>query len=425
LPKSTTTTIMRALIVAVLTLAAAANAAPARAAADPDMRVVASHDGGEGLLRGARFTYSVVVTNHGDAVASAVEVHAGIPTALQVINLLPTLDGGGCSVVALTIDGAATQAVHCTRKSLDAGASATLTVDVLVRRDARCGTLRPDIWVAARDEPRGNVGSDNRASAPGVVKCTPSIALDLLAPAAAHRGDRLTYRFGVRNDGEGPLRAVGLTAPACEAAPIVNRRGNGDDVLSQGERWSFSCTRAASSSAGDRVGVTGWVVGLDENGAKVRASSRVVVDVLHPAVAIAVSAPPSASPGERITLRYRVTNTGDAPLRDVHVRDGLVGAVTTIPTLLPGRWKVVTASAVIVAGASRSVATVDARDALGRVVRASDTERFTLLSVPSSRSGGGTAFTGSPAGAGAAFALSVLLALLGMTAIHVTRRRSV
>jgi hypothetical protein len=77
--------------------------------------------------------------NAGAAVAHHVIVTDRLPPGVEPINLLPKMDGGSCSAVGST-EGRAAFTIICVRAMLDAGASATVTIDIRIDTDRSCGT---------------------------------------------------------------------------------------------------------------------------------------------------------------------------------------------------------------------------------------------------------------------------------------------
>jgi uncharacterized repeat protein (TIGR01451 family) len=388
----------------------------------PGLGVTQSSSAPAPLRRSDVYTYTVAVTNGGGAAAKGIHLHDQIPIGLHVIHLLPVFEGGRC-VVASSIDSRGWQryAVDCTRRSLEPGASATASIDVVVAADAPCGGLTNLVTVEAANDPVGGSGGAQRSGLTERLICVPSIAVEEQAPPYARHGQTLTLAFRVTNDGETPLAHLSVTAGACDARPHRLSDGNGDGVLSPGERWLFACRGTVRASSGSvRPGVSVRAVG--PHGRTVSAAARQRVRVVHPAIGLVTSVSPTAgAPGSTVVYRYAVTNRGDTPLRHVRVTDAAAGVVGVAAHLAPGATRVFTRTALLPATGTGSVARATARDVTGR--RISDAATITVTAVAfTGGSGDAAAFTG-PVDVGRPLLAAVLLALLGAVATAAGRPR--
>lgn len=372
---------------------------------------------GEGVRLGARFTYELEVTNRGERRAQGITLLARIPRGLRVVNLLPTIDGGRCSVAGV---GARLRfVVICERTVLGPGGWANVSIDVQAAAVRPCRPLVLRARVEAQDEPADLADAANALVLTDGTVC-PAISLRAAGPRFAHTQDRVTLRFRVVNLGSTDLVEVRVSDRTCEQPPR-RTRGGANGVLSPGTGWTFSCT----ATLGPRQAVrrVAHVGARGPDGVAVSATDRYVIDVLKPDIRIEVLPSPTAGPpGSSMTQTYRVTNTGNTALRRLRVHlegIGLVGRIGRLPrgasALLRHRLSLPTALGRVVWSA-----TVVGRDRLGLAV--TDTTRSAVEVVDQWPAGPGTAFSGPPH-ATTAGGLSVLLAIVGVASLLASRRR--
>jgi len=177
-----------------------------------------------------------------------------------------------------------------------------------------------------------------------IVKSTQGFDANTAPGPLVRVGDHVRWTYRVTNTGEAELRDLAVTDDKVAAADIDC--GGGSNVvagpLAPGD--SFSCTANGTAVEGQYAN-TGDVVGtapatVDVNGDPVPAEQVSDSDPSHyyaavPALRIvkstqrddANSAPgPTVKVGDPVRWTYRVTNTGDTPLRDVTVTDDKVKA---------------------------------------------------------------------------------------------------
>lgn len=396
----------------------------AAAASSPDVTIAKVSDASGRLRVGDGFSYALTVANAGTATATAVNVQDDLPLGVHVTTLVPTFPGGQCTVVSSTGTGhQAHWSVTCTRASLAAGASATVTFGVKLTGDVACGSLTNTASVAASNEPAGAQGNDE-ASATDTVTCPPSIAITKTAPRFAHVGSTVPLRMQVTNTGTVDLHHVTVTDPACDASP----HANGDGTFSPRERWTYRCGHTVRANAPDWLVTTASVTAVSVSGTA-HAHARAATRVLEPKLSISVvSNPASGGLGETLTYRYVVRNIGNATLTNVAVTDDQLGSVGSVSQLAPGhsvsfsKDRSLRAAHVWVT----NTATVTGEDPSGHSVTASDRAAITIVAGAahhdgSSGNGDGTAFTGGDATLPGLAAL--VLALVGATSLLLAARR--
>ena len=384
----------------------------------PDLVIAGASSAPPGVRAGDLFSYELTVTNHGDARAHDLTVIARMPRGVRVVNLLPRINGGRCSVAG--VGGRLRFVVVCERAALAPGGWTNVAIDVQAVSVDPCRSLVMRARVEAQDEPADSVDRANTLILSDRTVCL-AISLQVAGPRFAHAGDRVVLRFRVSNRGRTDLTGITLRDRACDAPPRRRSSGTGDRVLSPGHAWDFTCT--ATIGRAERRRHVARVDARSLDGMDVRAMDAHAIDVLEPSVRIELLHSPTAGrPGSVLTQRYRVTNTGDTELHHVIVRIDGVGWVGRFARLAPRRSALLHARLSLPAGVPGITwaATALGRDRLGLAV--SDTTRSAVRIAEPPPDGPGTAFSGSPR----AFALGVLavaLGLVGTVSLLVARPR--
>ncbi|MET8993965.1 hypothetical protein [Amycolatopsis sp. NPDC004169] len=151
------------------------------------------------------------------------------------------------------------------------------------------------------------------AASATVTVLTPALTLTAeAAPAIARAGDPVTFTMTVANAGDAPLTDVTVAddLPACAKAI---------GALAPGGTATYTCTAPARP---DDFATTATATGTDQLGRTVKVTDDAAVDVIHPAVSLAVRATPAAvREGDTVTWTITAANTGDVPLTEVAVTD--------------------------------------------------------------------------------------------------------
>ncbi|MGZ8565568.1 MAG: DUF7507 domain-containing protein [Actinomycetota bacterium] len=404
-------------LVLVVTLAAPAAAQVAEA--DPDLTMAGSSSARGQVGPGQRFSYELVVANEGDGWASEISVLSRIPRGVRVVNLLPTMEGGRCSVAGV---GAVLRfLVICERPALGPAETAAIAIDVEVVTAAYCLPLTLRAAVTATGEPRPVVDASNTVILTDGTRCPAAVGLAVTGPRFAHDGDRIDLTYRVSNRGPVGLSGITVSDPACDAPPRVVSGGATDGILSPGDTRTYACVATVAGSG--RVRHTARVRALDPAGTLVSDARSTVVDVLTPSLRIVVSSTPaSGRPGSVVVHRYRVINTGDAELREIMVRDG-DRRVGTIRRLRPGGTVTVRRVGVFPRADGRVVRTVRVKghDRLGLAVSGKAPLVLRVLPAWAQDPDPGTAFTG-PQEASLLLWLTGLSGTLGVLCLWATRR---
>lgn len=195
--------------------------------------------------------------------------------------------------------------------------------------------------------------------------------------AIIYTGGSVTYTYTVTNPGDDPLSSVSVSDNAC--APVAYAGGDdGDSVLEVGETWTFTCTTAL---AADTIN-TAAAEGADSNGGTVSDADTESVNVINPSLSVAKAASSALiNSGDTVTYTITVANTGDDPLTNVSVDDGLAGCALSGPSgdtggdsvLGVGETWTYTCSVALTADTTNT-AGVTAEDSLGNTVSGSEDE---------------------------------------------------
>jgi uncharacterized repeat protein (TIGR01451 family) len=366
--------------------------------------------------------FLITVTNTGSADANNVTLTDTIPAVPGVTWSI----NGGTGAAQCTLTG---NSLSCNFGTLSAGQSKTVHIISTATTSASCGTFT-NVAVA---------NSSNAGSATGQasveVECPPGIDIVKNGPATAYVGDTITYTLDVSlaAGSTESLTNIQVTDTRCDAAPVLVSKtgGDQDNTLETGETWHYTCSHVVTASDPDPLPNTATVTGVDDDGDTATDSDDHVVDILHPGIRIVKTAnPDSGSPGEVITYRYRITNTGDTTLFDISVDDDVVGHICDIAELQPGESVVCTAEFTIPANANieiTNVAVAVGTDEGGKEVSDEDDETIdvvlgetvtpTTVTPP-----GGVAFTGA-GGLVPLAGLALLMLTLGSGLLWVGRRR--
>ncbi len=381
-------------------------------------------------------TFTIQVTNDGQAVAENVHVTDAMPAGVTIDSA--TFTGGSNGPGTCTTNGLS---IDCDLGSLGAGQAATLTIVVTVDAD-NCPSITNHASVSADNESGST--HDNSDSVTVGVTCpttpppttpppTAPLGVRIVkdGPPLAHVGDTITYAFDVSLTTSTPLTQITVTDPVCSAAPVLGAKDGGDqdEWLEPGETWHYRCTHRVAASDPDPLPNTATVRGLDSQGRSTSDTDDHLVDIIHPAIRIVKIARPTViAPGETVTYTFAVTNVGDVPLFDVSVDDDKLGHICDVPRLDVDETKSCAKNFTAGQddlGALKNVGVAEGKDETGRRVRDQDTAEIEVVMGPTVTptippAGPPIAFTGSSVLPLAGIALVLLL--LGMGLIRLGRK---
>jgi uncharacterized repeat protein (TIGR01451 family) len=264
------------------------------------------------------FTHTVKVT--GTTAIGDVEGTAAVPVEVlnPAVKITKTADKANYRVgdtVTFTIkventgdtplsaiDVADAKTPSCARK-LDAPATFTCTATAPV----------PDHVNTAEVSAADRLGKRVTATAEAQVKVIhPKIEITKDAkPTTVRQGDTVTFTIAVKNTGDTPLAAVTITdeIPGC-------RKEIG--TLAPDTSQTHTCTVIAGMYGMTSKATT---TGTDLTQRPVTATDDATYTVIHPGIAIVLTAKGPYHPGDPVTFTVSIRNTGDTPLTDVLVTD--------------------------------------------------------------------------------------------------------
>ncbi|NNL46788.1 MAG: LPXTG cell wall anchor domain-containing protein, partial [Acidimicrobiia bacterium] len=200
-------------------------------------------------------------------------------------------------------------------------------------------------------------------------------ALDIVTdgPAVAHVNDSVTFTYAVTNDstvGDGsPIGSVNVVDDQAGPATYVSGDTNTNDLLEVGETWRYEATYTVEATDPDPLSNTGTANGVDLDGEPVEDNDSHTIDILKPAISIAMT-PPSqqAVTGGTASFSITVTNEGDTQLDNVNVNSpNSPSCDNAIGSLLPTESVTYTCDQTITADVTNT-ATVTGQDQTGLVV---------------------------------------------------------
>ena len=210
------------------------------------------------VLPGNEIVYSIVVTNHGPSVASAVVVDDAIPAGTTFVSAavsssVPANLVWTCTTPAV---GASTGTVSCKIPSLAANATTTFSVHVkvpattadavVISNTATAASLTPE----PTDDPHPN--SDTvRTTVTKAPAADLSITKTLVGALTA--GGQATYSLTVTNNG--PSTATGIKVSDTAFAGLTITMASGDGWLCDSTTTSATCTTATSLPSGSSLPV--------------------------------------------------------------------------------------------------------------------------------------------------------------------------
>ena len=192
------------------------------------------------------------------------------------------------------------------------------------------------------------------------------------APAAVRAGDQVTFTITVANVGDVPLDDVAVTddrTPGCART---------FGTLAPQEKQTYGCTMLAPV---DDFTNTAAATGKDQLGRVLKVTADAPVDVIHPAVAVAVAAVPAVvREGDSVTFTVTVSNPGDVPLHDVSTADAqLPDCVRPLGTLAPQGKQVYSCTTVAGPGGLTNTVAVTGTDPTERPVTGSAGAAFSVV----------------------------------------------
>jgi uncharacterized repeat protein (TIGR01451 family) len=307
---------------------------------EPDVTVEKANDPDGAVLPGDTITYSLTVTNEGDATATAVEVTDQLPASVSFVGATTP----GCNEASGTVTCALG----------DIGPGASITVEITVTVDEFCGTIVNLAHVSASNEEGAAAENNDSNQVTNTVACE-TIPPDLQVTKSSDAGgllhvdDRLVYTITLTNVGDQTATGVELVdvlpvGATSVGSPLPSFGGDPCIVTSslppggvphaEVRCGPISLAPSASASVTITVFVTDDACGPITNEVDVDGSNEPaehvgpdnhaeVTDEIAcvPRIRVVKGGPDLAHVGDTITYVFAVTNTGGADLTDVELTD--------------------------------------------------------------------------------------------------------
>jgi uncharacterized repeat protein (TIGR01451 family) len=290
----------------------------------PDLAVLKQGPAGP-VEPGTELSYTITVTNNGNADATSVVVNDAIPTG----TTLDTLTATGWTCVGAGIS--------CTlNAALAPDASASMTVVLDLAADYLPATVVNTAIVSPTDA----TPEDNTSTVTTPVSHAPDLAVVKTGPASVVEGSTITWTIEVTNNGDAAATSVVVTdaIPAGLTPGTVSAAGwtcTGTASLSCTLNSSLAIDGKASFTVSAGVPV-GYVPSTISNTAVVGPpdetpednTSTVETDVTAPDLEVVKTGPDSVAVGSSISWSITVTNNGNAPATSVVLTDELPAGLT-------------------------------------------------------------------------------------------------
>ncbi|PRB10646.1 DUF11 domain-containing protein [Microbacterium sp. MYb62] len=299
-----------------------------------DLSIVKTISANPAPLNGA-VTYTVVVTNAGPSIASAVQVSDALPAGL----LNPSTGTAGCAITGSQLE--------CTQPTLAVGASFTATVSGTVD-PSFAGTTLSNTATVTSTTPDPDPG-DNTSTVTVPVVGTPQVELVKTAGVPTDRnadgrlgaGDAVDYRFTIRNTGDVTLTSAEITDPllggavACAAfsAPLAP----GGEVFCIPVTYTLTQADVDAGTVHNTASVTaqsaqGPATDDAEENVTIAATNSISLAKV-PSTVVDVNGDSAVGAGDTVDYAFTVTNNGTTTLRDAVITDPMLGGVVVCPEL--------------------------------------------------------------------------------------------
>ncbi len=316
---------------------------------------------------GQQVTYTATVANSGNGTAGNVAFQDLLPGRATLVSA--NASQGSCS---------GNPTVVCNLGSLNAGASATVTIVVTASRP---GWMTDHGWVSSN--PPGN-WQHHRAVLVYVHDVTPNLNLKLSgSPGAVDPGQQVTYTATVSNSGSGaagtvafqdllPGKATLVSANAsqgsCSGSPMVLC-----NLGSLNPGASATITIVVTANQPGPMTDHGWVSASPPGNWQQQRSVDTYVRNVSPALALRLSGSPgSVNAGQQVTYTATVTNTGDgsdpnAGFQDLQPNNTTLVTVTTSQGTCSGGPTIQCNLGALDRGASATITIVVTANQAGRI----------------------------------------------------------
>jgi len=302
---------------------------------------IAKSDSPDPVLAGETLTYTLVITNNGPAPAEDVLVVDALPDGVTFVS-------------ATASQGLCNGGVTCDLIDLAVGATAEVTVVVLVAADQVDDLLNVARVSASNPE---SDDSNNEASEPTVVDEEAELEIVKSGPATATPGGTIAYQITVSNNGPSDAQSVvvtdtipadlsGATATSsqgscsivgslmtCNLGTLANGASATIDINADiNTDATGNVVNTANASSPTDLPVTG-IDASDTTTATLEASADLALDV---------GSTPTVVAGENLTVTYTVYNAGPSDAENVVITATFPTEVTSAPGWsTPAGWTAV------------------------------------------------------------------------------------
>jgi uncharacterized repeat protein (TIGR01451 family) len=334
------------------------------------------------IVPGERFTYTIVISNSGNAPATAVTIVDPLlsPYLTYIAGssrLSPSGSGTVSSPPTLT-DNAV----------ISGGAQLTATFAVTVSLPLTDGlriTNTATVTSLQTTAPRS-------ATVTSTIVATPSLHIGKTGPANAAVGQQVQYTFTVTNTGYSRLQNVVVVDNIAGVATIAAGDDGLDGWFDPGEAWIFTATYTVAPTAAAILTNTAVVTANDTVGTVVggQATHQTVIS-FRPVLSLTKSGPLTTTVGQAAVYQFAIDHapaSDRSPVTEVTVDDDIAGAASLVSRTGNGdNWldwgEVWTYTAAKLIGATTpnpltNTGRVAAEDRAGNVVTATANHRTNL-----------------------------------------------
>ncbi|QAY65894.1 DUF7507 domain-containing protein [Paenibacillus protaetiae] len=259
-------------------------------------------------LPGAVVTYTITVTNIGN-------------TVLHDIGVGDGLLGLNDSFSELAI-----------------GASQTYTIPFQIPLDAPVGSIITNTSTAVSDETESLLATAavRVAAAPLVLNVSKTVDRPSAAP-----GETVQFIVEIANPETETITGVALFDPLLQVDSTIGSLSPGQTV-----QFPFVFVVPLNARAGETINNTAFVISNETE--EVEASASIIVTAFPPSLALEKTVTPAqARPGEAVTFRLRLSNTGNTDLTNVVLADSVLQVALQIPVLAARAFQIFSATFIV------------------------------------------------------------------------------
>ena len=223
------------------------------AGAAPDISIVKG--GPTSIDSGDSFSYTLTVTNLGNAPALGVTVSDSVPANLAINTVTPD------SVPPTPTCSFAGQAVSCTLGDVAAGASVIITINV-THNGTSCTALSNTGTVSTTSANDSNT-ANHSSTVNTTVTCSSDVTINKSGPGQVAEGGQITYTVTVTNNGTAGAPGIVITDDLADAPLLTNVQaqingGVSNPSCAVGAGNVVTCTfgLASASSPNDQAVIT-------------------------------------------------------------------------------------------------------------------------------------------------------------------------